>query len=250
MLVHRVEAGEELAGSARVRWRWPATGRWPSRPSSGRPPSPRSRASSEVSMPNASTSSALVETATKWCRTGSSPALAASPPSSQSRALRALVSVSSVVKVFEQTTNRVERGRGRRTASSTSTPSMFDTKRTSMAGSARSRSARQAIAGPRSEPPMPMFTTARMRSPVAPVQAPERTRSANPDMRSSTACTSGTTLWPSTSITASRGARSATCSAGRPSVTLIRSPANIASMRRGSPARLRPAPRAGRASRG
>ena len=32
-------------GSARVRWRWPATGRWPSRPSSGRPPSPRSRAS-------------------------------------------------------------------------------------------------------------------------------------------------------------------------------------------------------------
>ena len=56
-------------------------------------------------------------------------------------------------------------------------------------------------------------------------------------MRSSTAWTSGTTLCPSTSITSSRGARSATCSAGRPSVTLIRSPANIASMRRGRPAR-------------
>ena len=84
---------------------------------------------------------------------------------------------------------------------------------------------------------MPMFTTARIRSPVAPVQAPERTRLARSLMRSSTAWTSGTTLRPSTSITASRGARRATCRTGRPSVTLMRSPANIASMRRGRPAR-------------
>ena len=93
-------------------------------------------------MPNASTSSALVETATKWCRTGSSAASPARPLSSQSRALRALVRVSSVVKVFEHTTNRVERGSRPSTASRTATPSMFDTKRTSIPGSARSRSAR------------------------------------------------------------------------------------------------------------
>ena len=79
---------------------------------------------------------------------------------------------------------------------------------------------------------MPMFTTARMRSPVAPRPVarcgPGRR---TPLIRSSTACTSATTSWPSTSIGASRGARSATCSAARSSVTLMRSPANIASIR-------------------
>ncbi len=59
-----------------------------------------------VSMPNAATAFALVETATK-CR-----ATAASPrwPTSQSRAVRALRSVSWVVKVFEVTMNRVVSG--------------------------------------------------------------------------------------------------------------------------------------------
>ena len=52
---------------------------------------------------------------------------------------------------------------------------------------------------------MPMLTMLRMRLPVWPFHAPERTRSANSAMRPSTACTSGTTLRPSTSITASRG---------------------------------------------
>jgi hypothetical protein len=41
---------------------------------------------------------------------------------------------------------------------------------------------------------MPMLTTLRMRLPVKPCHAPLRTRSANAAMRSSTACTSGTTL--------------------------------------------------------
>ena len=50
-------------------------------------------------------------------------------------------------------------------------------------------------------------------------------------MRSSTSCTFGTTSSPSTTIDASRGARSATCSTGRFSVTLMRSPRNIASIR-------------------
>ncbi|CPU65645.1 Uncharacterised protein [Mycobacteroides abscessus] len=35
------------------------------------------------------------------------------------------------------------------------------------------------MTGPRSEPPMPMFTTVRTRSPVTPVHSPERTLSAN-----------------------------------------------------------------------
>ena len=58
----------------------------------------------------------------------------------------------------------------------------------------------------------------------------------NAAMRSSTACTSGTTSWPSTYDAARpRGARSATCSTARSSVTLMCSPRNIASMRSRSP---------------
>jgi hypothetical protein len=54
-------------------------------------------------------------------------------------------------------------------------------------------------------------------------------------MRSSTWCTSGTTLTPSTRMSAPRGARSATCSTARFSVLLMRWPENIASMRSRSP---------------
>ena len=61
-----------------------------------------------VSMPNSATSSALVETATKCLATAaSSPP---SPASDHSRAVCALVIVSSVVKVFEETTNSVSLG--------------------------------------------------------------------------------------------------------------------------------------------
>ena len=56
-----------------------------------------------VSMPKAATSSAFVLTATKWCGTASSPSTA----TSQSRAVRALVSVSTVVNVFDDTMNSV-----------------------------------------------------------------------------------------------------------------------------------------------
>ena len=60
------------------------------------------------SMPNAFTASALVETATKWWATASSPL--PSPSSNHWRAAEALVSVSSVVNVFEQMTNSVSAG--------------------------------------------------------------------------------------------------------------------------------------------
>ncbi len=45
---------------------------------------------------------------------------------------------------------------------------------------------------------MPMLMTLRMRLPVWPVQAPLRTWVAKAAILSSTACTSGTTSWPST----------------------------------------------------
>ena len=80
-----------------------------------------------------------------------------------------------------------------------------------------------------------MLTTFRIGRPVWPFHSPERMRSANADIRSSTSCTSGTTSSPSTTIDAERGARSATCRTARPSVTLMRSPENMASIRSARP---------------
>ncbi len=68
-----------------------------------------------------------METATKCLATASS-----SPPrpaSDQSRAERALVIVSSVVKVFEEMMKRVSCGSRSRVASTKSVPSMLETKR-------------------------------------------------------------------------------------------------------------------------
>ena len=81
------------------------------------------------SMPNAATCSAFVETATKWFATAcSSPR----PDTNQSRAVRAFVSVSIVVNVFELTMKRVSAGSRSWVASHTSDPSTFDTKRNTM----------------------------------------------------------------------------------------------------------------------
>ena len=79
-----------------------------------------------VSMPNLVTSAALVDTATK-CR-----ATARSSPSVrrlQSRAAWALVSVSWVVKVFDDTTKSVSAGSRSRVDSTKSAPSTLETKR-------------------------------------------------------------------------------------------------------------------------
>ena len=84
------------------------------------------------SMPNSATPPPFVETATKWLGTASSP----SAPVSHSRALRALVRVSRVVNVFEQTTKSVIAGSRSRVASTNAVASTLDTKRT-----VRSRSA-------------------------------------------------------------------------------------------------------------
>ena len=84
---------------------------------------------------------------------------------------------------------------------------------------------------------MPMLTTARIRSPVCPVHAPLRTRSAKSAIRSRTSWTSCRTSCPSTSRPLLPGSRSATCSTARSSVVLMCSPPNIASVRSRSPAR-------------
>ena len=126
------------------------------------------------SMPNARTASALVETATKCFATAaSSPP---SPPSSHARAERAFVIVSSVVNVFDETMKSVSSGARSRVASTRSVASTFDTNRNVMSRRLKWRSASYAITGPRSEPPIPMFTTARIGLPVCPVHAPTRTR--------------------------------------------------------------------------
>jgi hypothetical protein len=81
-----------------------------------------------VSMPKASISLALVDTATKCLATAaSSPPI---PASDHSRAVRALVIVSSVVKVFDETMKSVSAGSRSRVASAKSVPSTFDTNRT------------------------------------------------------------------------------------------------------------------------
>ena len=90
------------------------------------------------------------------------------------------------------------------------------------------------MAGPRSEPPMPMFTTSVTRPP-APSKPPPRTASAKRSIRSSVSRTSGITSRPST-ITEPSSERSAVWSTARPSVSLIRSPANMASRRASTPA--------------
>ncbi len=85
-----------------------------------------------VSMPNSATPSALVETATKCF------AIALWSPSASSvhrRAVWAFVIVSSVVKVFEETMNRVSSGSRSRVASAKSVPSTLETKRNAISRS-------------------------------------------------------------------------------------------------------------------
>src|SRR5919197_643215 len=154
-----------------------------------------------ASIPNASTSAALVETATKWRATAASSRSAAS---AHSRAVRAFRIVSRVVNVLDETMNRVSTGSRSLVASAKSVPSTFETNRNTRSRRAYARSASYAITGPRSEPPMPMFTTFRIGRPVYPVPAPERTRSAKAAIRSSPASTASRSPRPGSSSNRSR----------------------------------------------
>ena len=110
VLVHFVEAGEQVAGTFRGRWRPWWRGRWPNPWSSGRRPNPEKPNMLAVSMPNSETFSALVETATK-CLAMAECSL--SLARDQTRAEWALVMVSRVVKVLEEMMKSVSSGRGR-----------------------------------------------------------------------------------------------------------------------------------------
>ena len=82
---------------------------------------------------------------------------------------------------------------------------------------------------------MPTLTMFLIRLPVWPFHSPPRTRSQKAAILSSTSWTSGTTFLPSTVIVSPLGARRATCSTARPSVTLIFSPLNMALIRSPKP---------------
>jgi hypothetical protein len=82
------------------------------------------------SMPNAATPSRLVLTATKCRATASSPRARVS----HARAVRALVSVSMVVNVFDETMKSVSAGSRPASARAMSAPSTLETKRVLISG--------------------------------------------------------------------------------------------------------------------
>ena len=138
------------------------------------------------SMPNSAAADRLVVTAkTCWPMVDS-----VTPPAiSHARARWALVSVSSVVKVFEQTTRSVVSGLRSRTTTSRSWGSTFEIKCVlSLADVCFS--ARHTMRGPRSEPPMPILMTSVKGFPVAPICLPECTASVTACMRINVSLTS------------------------------------------------------------
>ncbi len=162
VLVDRRGSRRASRGRRRDRWRSSATGRWPSRSCNGRRPSPRTRTCCRCRCRTRRPSR-------RWStpRRSGSERRPSSPswPTSHSRADFAFVIVSIVVNVFDATMNSVSAASRSCVASQTSLPSTFDTNRQVRPRSVKSRSASYAIAGPRSEPPMPMLTTLRMRLP-------------------------------------------------------------------------------------
>ena len=178
-------------------------------------------------MPNSPTAFRLVDSAAKCRPTAASPSFSAI----QARAAAALVRVSSVVKVFDATRNSVRAGSSPCTVAWNAWPSTLDRNRASIRASVRPMvSASVATRGPRSEPPMPMFTTVVSRSPVAPRWLPSWIAVTKPRMRSRSAAASleASSMPPASAAfrPASRGERSAMCIAARCSVAFTISPAN------------------------
>ena len=106
-------------------------------------------------MPNFRTSASLVEIATK-CFSICASSIAASR--NHLRAVCALVIVSCVVKVFDAIMKSVVSGERPFSVSAICVPSMFETKCVLICGLRYGTSASVTMTGPRSEPPMPMFT--------------------------------------------------------------------------------------------
>src|SRR5205814_1845867 len=112
----------------------------------------------------------LTDTAAKCGGTAGSPSL----PASHARAVRALVRVSSVVKALEETMKSVVAGSASRSTSARRTPSMLETNSQRGAPRVKAESACTAMAGPKSEPPMPLFPTRRKGLPALPGVALEQ----------------------------------------------------------------------------
>mmetsp|Transcript_6130 Transcript_6130/g.17305 ORF Transcript_6130/g.17305 Transcript_6130/m.17305 type:complete len:227 (+) Transcript_6130:885-1565(+) len=164
------------------------------------------------SMPKAEVLSSAVEHAATCFATQ-----AGSPSSLMSHSFTVLAfnMVSAVVKVLETTSTSVVSALSPSSARLTSIGSTLARKRRRrpVAAAAASGSvfrASKTKSTPRYDPPIPMHKTSVSGLPVKPFHSPERTFSEKSLMPSSTFQTSVTTLAPSTSILASRGARSAT----------------------------------------
>ena len=137
--------------------------------------------------------------------------------------------VSWVVKVFDETMNSVRAGSRPLNVSPMSAPSTLETKWVRNCGGAKGDRARAAMAGPRSDPPMPMLMTSVNVSPSAPQTRPSRTSAAKRGNFSRAPMTSGITSLPSTRTGLPEKLRKAVCRTARFSVALIFSPANMAS---------------------
>src|ERR1700722_1544127 len=175
-------------------------------------------------MPKASIASALVETAAKWFAGDLSP----SAPTIHARAALAFACVSSVVNVFEHTITNVSAGSMLRLRSSSWVRSTFDTKCGVMPPLHSALSASHTSSGPKSDPPMPMFTTCLNGLPVIPSFLPERTAAAK-----STSFLRDSRTSACTAAGPAKSERSAVCNTARCSVLLIGSPRNIAALRPG-----------------
>ena len=160
-------------------------------------------------MPNARAASTLAVTAMKCCANAPPPPRL---PVSHWRADCAFLSVSTVVNVLEVTMNSVVAGSRPARAPVRCSGSTLDTKATSMPSRGEAHapaSASHTIAGPRSEPPIPRWTTLRIGRPVAPSLKPPRSCAASARIRASVARIAGMMSAPSTSSGASPGCRSA-----------------------------------------
>mmetsp|Transcript_13495 Transcript_13495/g.39841 ORF Transcript_13495/g.39841 Transcript_13495/m.39841 type:complete len:243 (-) Transcript_13495:104-832(-) len=184
-------------------------------------------------MPNLEQPSVLVESATKCLATADSGA-----PALRNQALAewALVMVSWVVKVLEATMKSVVSACTLRRVSAMCVPSTLLTKWTVMSRLEKGLSASVTMTGPRSEPPIPMFTTSVIFFPVWPFQSPECTRPTKASILASTSLTPGITSLPSTRIGVLARLRSATWSTARPSVLFIFSPENMRFAQSATPA--------------
>ncbi len=181
-------------------------------------------------MPKAAAASVLVVSAQKCLEIDSAALRSSLPPCArnQSRAECALTMVSRVVKDLDATRNKVLSGRVCASTWPSSCPSTFETKWKRLPAMRQSSSALTTMAGPRSEPPMPMLT-------MSVICGLARTCSASASICARLSCTSARASRTKAGLSGSQrsrpsaGWRSSQCMAARPSEQFTCAPANIAS---------------------